>query len=253
MVVVSTYRVRAELTVVFLYLRPDSSLEPEHGGSMKLAHPRFGDSELYSHLFHRLVFVIIERNDLPFLVGERVDVFGEKYSDLFFFQHVQRPPLGGIGDEGTEFGFLLLAFLGFWPVEREKGEAAGLREEVAEFLDGYTHLFGDFVVGGCSSEFLFEFPDDLGEFLFLAPHRARSPVLLPEVIEHSPAYAELGVGVELDAPVGDELVYRVDKAEDAGVDDIFDLDACRQAQTQPFGYEFDQWGILPDQFVPTVQ
>src|SRR5262249_24263486 len=73
----------------------------------------------------------------------------------------------------------------------------------------------------------------------LAPDAAR-PRILAERVDHRPADAALGKGLELDAALLVEAVRRIDQAEDAVLDEIRDVDRIRHRRRPTPGKRFNE-------------
>ena len=115
---------------------------------------------------------------------------------------------------------------------------------------GTPSLLGQFVVGGRPAVPGFELLAGLFQLGGLAADQARHPVHRPQLVEHGAADARHAVGLELDAALEVEGVDRVHQAEDAGGDQVVEIDAVGQPRPDPLGVVLDQRQVPLDQLVP---
>ena len=83
----------------------------------------------------------------------------------------------------------------------------------------------------------------------LAAHQPRHPVHRAQLVEHGAADARHAVGLELDAALEVEGVDGVHQAEDAGADEVVEIDAVGQPRPDAFGVVLDQRQIPLDELI----
>jgi hypothetical protein len=73
------------------------------------------------------------------------------------------------------------------------------------------------------------------------------PVLRPQLVQDGAPDALHGVGLELETALGLELLDRVREPEDAGLDEIGDIDMRRETSTHTTGDVLDQRRVVQHQ------
>ncbi|MCY1433368.1 hypothetical protein D9M71_493950 [compost metagenome] len=86
----------------------------------------------------------------------------------------------------------------------------------------------------------------------IAVYRTGCPVALADFVEHRPTNADTSVGFETGALARVVLGRYFEQADHAGLDQILDLDAGRQARQQVVGDALDQRCVTLDQLVLRV-
>lgn len=100
------------------------------------------------------------------------------------------------------------------------------------FIQRQFQLLGDLGFGGRAHQALLELLDGLLDLARLGAHAARQPVLAAQLVQHGAADAGGGVGLEL--RVGGFLITTdsIEQADHAGLYEVVELDAGRQAGEQ---------------------
>ena len=114
------------------------------------------------------------------------------------------------------------------------------------------HLLGQFVLVGRAAEPGFERLHRLVELAGLGADQPRHPVHGPQFVEHGAADARHAVGLELHAARQVEGVDGVHQAEDAGRDQVVQLDAFGQPRPDPLAVVLHQRQVDLDQPVAQV-
>ena len=87
----------------------------------------------------------------------------------------------------------------------------------------------------------------------LGADQARHPVHRPQLVEHGAADPRDAVGLELDAAAQVERVDRIHQAEDAGGDQVVEIDPLGQALPDPLGVVLDQGQVPLDEPIAQVR
>ena len=101
-------------------------------------------------------------------------------------------------------------------------------------------LLGHLVGTRRSAELRFQLLARLPPAWWLAANQARHPVHRPQFVEHGAANTRHAVGLELDAAFEIEGIDGVHQAEDAGTDEIVQIDAVGQPCPDAFRVVFHQ-------------
>ena len=111
-------------------------------------------------------------------------------------------------------------------------------------------MLGQLDVGGRPAVPGFELLAGLFHLGGLGADQARNPVHGPQLVEHGTADPRDAVGLELDAAAQVERVDGVHQAEDAGGDQVVEIDPLGQALPDPLGVVLDQGQVPLDQLIP---
>jgi hypothetical protein len=213
---------------------------------MHLADARFAQVERRADLLHRHVFVIVEDDDEPLVA---VEAARHEAHQVAILQAVRRI-LRFLVLENVDLAHVLVA-VGFVPflVEADETDGGRVAVHLLEFLDRDAQSHGHFLGARRTAQFGFQPFADFFELGMLAANQARHPVHRAQFVEHRAADARHAIGLELDAALQVEGVDRVHQAEDAGGDQIVEIDAVGQPSPDAFGVIFDQRQITFDQLV----
>ena len=124
-----------------------------------------------------------------------------------------------------------------------------LAEDAVQFLHRDAHLGGDLGLGGGAAELRLQRGVGTLHGAGLLPHRAGDPVQGPQLVDHRAPDAGDRVGLELDGPLGVELLDGVDQSEDPGGDEVGLLDIGRQPDADPARDVLHQRRVVQDQLL----
>ena len=196
---------------------------------MDLAHPRFGDTEHAPDLRQRQRLVVVEREDDLLALGHAVDGLAEHLAHLGHLEGARRA-VAGVGDRVAERERLATITADEEDlVERCHTHHRDLAEDLLELRLGPTEFGGDLFVGGRPALASFELGERLLHRPDLGANRAGHPVDAAQLVEDGALDTADGVGLELEATVGLELVDGVDQAEHAVAHEVRVLDVLGKA------------------------
>ncbi len=107
----------------------------------------------------------------------------------------------------------------------------------------------NFVIFSVASGSRLDRADRVGHHARVAVHRTRRPVALADLVEHGPADADAGIGLEAGALAGVVFLRGLEQADHAGLHQVLHLHAGRQAAEQVIGDALDQWCVTLDQLL----
>ncbi|KAG1191095.1 hypothetical protein G6F35_013828 [Rhizopus arrhizus] len=170
------------------------------------------------------------------------DGLAQLAAELAALQHLLRGR-AALGD-GVQLALVLDARL-----QAQHLATRGVFHQPQVFGQRHLHRGSHFGSAGGTATALLEPADGGGGVAGAAVHRARHPVAPPDFIDHRAADADRGVGLERGALVGVVAARGLDQAHHAGLDQVVDFDAGRQACGKVVGDAPHQVRVLGDHLV----
>ena len=214
-------------------LPAQASPERFYGLSVDLGHPGLVDSQDSSDLFHRELFVIVEREDEPLSRRKLLDGAGEKSLDLAALQKLMR--IGRAGIEGARDD----------AVEALRPEGGHLgsphsRLGRSELGERQLHHRGELLVRRFPTELRFEKALGALKLSPLSTQGAGDPVEASQAVENGAPYAELGVGSKQDPFGMVEFLGGIQKPEDTRLGEVRHLDGVWKPRADGAGDSRDE-------------
>src|SRR5437867_1464311 len=124
-----------------------------------------------------------------------------------------------------------------------------LIDKRVKIFDVLAHRFRYFFVGCGAAEFLSELGIDFLEIFAFLAKRPRSPIEISQAVEDRSTYADFGIRLELHIPLRLKLLDSVKQSQNAGIDQVSDLDIRGQPDRHAVGDVLDQRKCFVDQCV----
>src|SRR5690606_30269382 len=210
------------------------------GLAVDLAGARLAYAQHRADLAQVQFLLVVQRQHQAFAFGQAIDGRGQRIAERALLELAC-----GIGVAVAGQARLAVVFVHV-RVQAHQLPARGVLDHGVVLVQRHAHRFGHLLRGRGLAGALLDLAGG-GDDVAVAPvHRARHPVAAADLVDHRAADADRGVGLEGRALVGLEIAGRVDQAEHAGLHQVVDLDAGRQARGEVVGDAAHEFAVLLD-------
>ena len=214
-------------------------------GPVDLRDAAFVNSQFFADFAHGLFTDVVEANHGLISVREGFHGGTQDRAQL-------TPPGEYVGIEiglGREFGNGLIFVIGGEARGGEQAHHAQFHGHLAPSFEIHTHSFRDFLLSGRTLHDGGKFARNFFEFLVALAEIARGPVEIAETVEHGAFDAMFRVAFEGDLLVTVVFQCRVEEAENAGMNQIFQIDVNGKILVNANGNRAHERKMFQDEIV----
>src|SRR5690606_16867932 len=233
---------QSDVLVELGFLAPvaQARAQAQHRLAVDLADPRLADRQHRADLAQVELLLVVQRQHQLLAFGQVADGAAERFAERGVLELARRRRVGG--GRQPRLAVVLLQVR----IQADQLAARGVLQHAVVLVERDLEPGGDLLRGGGTAGVLLDTAGGGDHVAVLAMDRARHPVATADLVDHRAADADAGVGLERRALVGLEIATGVDQAKHAGLDQVVDLDAGRQARGEVVGDAAHQLAVALD-------